>query len=202
MLKQSPLNIILLGDPAAGKATQAVFLIKKYGLVDLDMGKELRSRRQKNIKLNATLKNNTDRGNLAPTKIVQDIYKDIIKKNKSKKGILFDGNPKMLVEAKFVNGLLKQTGSTNTIFIYLSIPVKETIKRMANRVEYFKGKFSKRPDDSIEALKNRVAYYRKNVSAVVKFFKSKYPYKKISGLGSQEEVKKKINFFISQNFEK
>ena len=35
-----PLNIILLGDPAAGKATQSKLLMQKFPLYDLDMGKE------------------------------------------------------------------------------------------------------------------------------------------------------------------
>ena len=39
---KAPLNIILLGDPAAGKATHGKFLADKYKLYDLDMGRELR----------------------------------------------------------------------------------------------------------------------------------------------------------------
>ena len=38
----NPLNIILLGDSAAGKATHGKYLAKKYRLYDLDMGRELR----------------------------------------------------------------------------------------------------------------------------------------------------------------
>ena len=76
--------------------------------------------------------------------------------------------------------------------------MSETVKRMGNRVEYFKGKFSKRPDDTKVALKNRVAYYRKNVAAVVKFFKAKYPYKKVSGMGDRKEVEKRLVEFISK----
>ena len=38
--KQAPtFNIILLGDPGAGKATQAAYFAKKYDMLDYDMGK-------------------------------------------------------------------------------------------------------------------------------------------------------------------
>ncbi len=42
MKNVQPLNIILLGDPAAGKATHGKYLAAKYNLYDLDMGHELR----------------------------------------------------------------------------------------------------------------------------------------------------------------
>ncbi len=104
----------------------------------------------------------------------------------------------MLGEAKLISRWLKQKNRHEPIVIYLSIPMKETIKRMQDRMEYFKGKFSKRADDNSAALKNRVKYYRKNVAAVVKYFKAKYPYKKISGLGNREQVQKRILQFIGQ----
>ncbi len=39
--KFPPFNLILLGDPGAGKATQAAYFAKKYNMFDFDMGKEL-----------------------------------------------------------------------------------------------------------------------------------------------------------------
>ena len=40
--KRKPFNLILLGDPAAGKATQVALIVKRYGMFDFDMGHELR----------------------------------------------------------------------------------------------------------------------------------------------------------------
>lgn len=199
MPKQTrPINIILLGDPAAGKATQAEFLTKKYGLYDFDMGKELNLLRSTNPEIDEILKRNTDKGNLTPTQIVRGILKDKIAQINPEVGILFDGHPKMLGEAKLVAKLLKQASRSATIVIYLSVPSQVTIERIHSREGYFSGKFGKRADDSVAALKNRVKYYRKNVSQVIDFFKSQYPYKKISGLGSRQEVFKHIEDCISK----
>jgi adenylate kinase family enzyme len=196
----SPLNIFLLGDPAAGKATQAAFLVQKFPLYDLDMGKELRILKAKDAKVRKLLEKSYDKGHVTQTSIVREIFKKKIFSIPKTKGILFDGNPKQIGEAKLIYRWLKEQGRKNSILIYLHVPMKETVKRMTGRVEYFEGKFSKRTDDTPAALQNRVKYYRKNITGVVNFFKTKYPYKKISGLGTEEEVQGRILEFILRNY--
>lgn len=187
-----PFNIILLGDPAAGKATQSALLVKKFNLRDFDMGKELRKRKANSKAFNNRLKDTYDKGNLTQTEICREISREIIARTPKSKGILFDGHPKMLGEAKLIARLLRTMKRRDPVVVYLAVPLGETVKRMANRVEYFKGKFSKRTDDNPTALKNRVRYYRTNISQVVAFFKSKYPYKKISGLGTRKQVSARL----------
>ncbi|MDE2312075.1 MAG: nucleoside monophosphate kinase [Patescibacteria group bacterium] len=188
-----PLNIILLGDPAAGKATHGAFLAKKYRLYDLDMGRELRAlehdqKLRKKYRLDKTL----DSGKLTPTELVRRLLHDRIHATPKTQGILFDGTPKMIGEAKLVAKWLRQEKRQRVLFVYLSIPLKETMRRMTSRTTYFKGKFSKRPDDNNKALKNRVAYYKKNISQVVKYFQSLYPYLKVSTLGSIPQARTRL----------
>jgi len=192
MPAKKPFNIILLGDPAAGKATQAAFLVKKYPLYDLDMGKELRVLKARDSHIRKMLEKSYDRGHTTQTALVRKIFKKKILATPASKGILFDGNPKQIGEAKLIYRWLKEQGREKSILIYVSIPMSETLKRMAARVEYFKGKFSKRTDDNHQALQNRVKYYRKNISGVLKFYRTKFPYKKISGMGTKQGVQKKI----------
>jgi adenylate kinase len=192
-MKNLPLNIILLGDPAAGKATHGAFLSKKYNLYDLDMGRELRlleknTALRKKYKLDQTLNS----GKLTPTELVRNLLKDKIHGTPKTKGILFNGTPKMLGEAKLVSKWMREEGREKIIFVYLSIPLKETISRMTSRTTYFRGKFSKRPDDNNKALKNRISYYKKNIAEVVTYFKKQYPFTKISTLGSIPDAKDRI----------
>jgi adenylate kinase family enzyme len=191
--KQKPLNIILLGDPAAGKATHGKFLSKKFRLYDLDMGRELRGlehnrKLRKKYRLDQTL----DSGKLTPTALVRNLLHDRIHSIPKTQGILFDGTPKMLGEAKLVSKWLKHEKRQNILFIYLSIPLKETYLRMTSRKTYYRGKFSKRPDDNNKALKNRIAYYKKNISQVVTFFKQQYPFIKISTMGTIPRARKRL----------
>jgi adenylate kinase len=192
MPKHIPINIILLGDPAAGKATQAALLLKKYHLFDFDMGQELRKLRRRNASLDKALSRTTDHGKLTPTQFVRQIDHDRIIGTPASKGILFDGHPKMLQEARLVAKLLKQQRRLDPLVLYVSIPIEETIKRMCDRKHYFQGKFSTRADDTVVALKNRVKYYRHNIAQVVAFFESKYQFKKINGLGTVAQVHRRI----------
>jgi len=193
MKQAQPLNIILLGDPAAGKATHGKFLEQKYRLYNLDMGRELRSLEsnttlRKKYRLDQTL----NRGKLTPTQLVRKILHDRIHNTPKNIGILFNGTPKMLGEAKLVSKWLAREKRGKILFVYLSIPLKETIKRMTIRKTYFRGKFSKRPDDNNKALKNRIAYYKKNITQVVKFFKKLYPFIRVSTVGSITLAKKRL----------
>ena len=157
------------------------------------MGRELRSISKnpvlrKKYRLDETL----EKGKLTPTKIVRQILYDSIESVPATQGLLLNGTPKMIGEAKLVTKWLKQLKRTNVIFIYLSIPIAETVSRMTGRKEYFKGKFSKRPDDNGKALKNRIAYYKVNIAEVVDYFRTQYPFSKISTIGTIPEARKRL----------
>lgn len=193
--KKQPFNIILLGDPAAGKATHARVLRKKYHFYDLDMGHELRKIKHgtSNKQLKEILAKTLDQGKLTPTKIVREIFKQKITSIPKSRGILFDGTPKMVGEAKLVYKLLKQAGrAENVKVLYLSIPLEESVRRMDTRKEYFKGKYSKRADDNLQALKNRVKYYRKNIAEVRNFLSRMYDIKLVSTDGPTNAVSARI----------
>jgi adenylate kinase family enzyme len=81
--------------------------------------------------------------------------------------------------------------------LYLSIPASEMFARAAERKEYFNGKLIKRDDDSRKALENRKRYYQKQVVQVVKFFKGRYHFKRISGVGTETEVWARISAAIT-----
>ena len=189
-IKSTPLNIILLGDPAAGKATQAQRLLKSFPLYDLDMGKELRLLKAKNAKVRKLLEGTYDKGNLTQTDLVRGIHKQKVLATPKSKGILFDGTPKMLGEAKLVAKWLKAEKRSTPMVIYLTIPMDETVRRMTERKQDFRGKFGKRSDDNAQALKERVKYYRTNITEVVKFFRKIYKFKKISSDAPVPQVQK------------
>jgi adenylate kinase family enzyme len=179
-------NLILLGDIASGKATQASRLAKRYHLYDFDMGREVR---RPAIKKLYNYRRTTGRGALTPTRVVRAILAARIMKMPADTGILFDGHPKMIGEAKLVARLLKGKGRTTVFFIYLTIPMAETLKRIRLR-----RKSVKRADDALSAAKRRkLGYYRTQIFAkVVPFFASRYPYKRVSGMGTREQVFRRL----------
>lgn len=176
--------IILLGEPAAGKATQSKLLVKKYGLKDFDMGKVLRQQEAANIN-RAAIQKTDYKGKLAPSSIVKKLNADYIEKIGKNVGVIFDGHPKKLVEAKFVARELQKIGRHDVVFLYLSVPFSQTLKRV-------QGTLRGRADDSVKALRNRVSYFRTDVAATVKFLQARYPSARVSGVGSIQVVHKKL----------
>ena len=189
-MDKKPFNLILLGDPASGKATQAARLIKKYHLYDFDMGAELRKPAMRG---RFDFARTTGKGHLTPTHVVRDILKRVIASAPAQQGILFDGHPKMIGEAKLVAREFARHKRTDPFFVYLQLPASEVARRAKKRKVYFRGKLVERSDDSERSLKNRQTYYRKQISQVIRFFGKRYPFKKISGTGSRAEVWKRID---------
>jgi len=192
---KKPFNLIILGNPASGKGTQAVRLVKKYRFYDLDMGREVR---KPSVRAQFDYIKTTAVGHLTPTAIVRGIFKEIIGAVPSDKGILFNGTPKMINEAKLVSRLLKQNDRSSPLVIYLDIPIAETVRRMTKRVEKINGKLVKRDDDTAHALRNRQKYYKAQIARVVAFFGERYTVKKISGMGTEGVVAKKIEAAIKK----
>ena len=188
--------MILLGDPASGKATQAARLVRRYGFYDLDMGRVLR---RPPVKKTYDYKKTTARGKLTPTGVYRPILRKLIMSVQKSKGILFDGHPKMIGEARFLARLLEKIGRSDPLVVYLSILVKETVRRVRRGRRYGRKKFVKRDDDSLPALLNRARYYRTQIGQVVAFFARRYAFKKISGVGTRGEIFKRIVRFVEAN---
>ena len=201
---QVQLNLVLLGDVCAGKATQSAYFSKKYNLFDFDMGRELTLLREQQKSADHILKKNYDKGILAPTQMVREILLEKISKLPKTKGILFDGHPKMVQEARLVNKLIGQTGRARPLVLYITIPVKETHKRLALRKGYLGTNTTHRSDDTIKGLQNRAKYYRKNIKAVTEYFASVYTFARIDGMGTpvqvRERIQKAITFYL-KNYE-
>ena len=183
---KKPFNLILLGDPASGKGTQAARLAKKYRFYNLDMGHEVR---KPAARAQFDYAKTTGIGKLTPTVIVRGIFKRVIAAVPAKQGILFNGNPKMINEAKLVARELSRAKRSDPLVIYLTIPTGEMIKRLGKRG---------RDDDNMRALQNRQKYYKEQISRVVAFFGERYTVKTISGMGTEADVAKKIEALIKK----
>lgn len=194
-----PFNLILLGDPASGKGTQSARLAKRHGMYDLDMGTEVK--KPENLKLYDYART-TAVGKLTPTSVARKIFRNKITHTPSHQGIVFSGTPKMIGEAKLVERLLRGRRRRDPLVLYIHIPVAEVLRRMRKRRVYVNGKAVKRDDDNERALANRRRYYREQVSQVVQFFKERYEFRNISGMGSEAAVAARIESAIAAHIKR
>ena len=187
MKKNSVFNLILLGDPTAGKATQAKRLVRRYPLREFDFGEWLRNLKSKSARKKFRMSERVEKGILAPTELAQMKFKEVIFKTPRSRGIFFNGNPKKFVEAKAMYKWFRDAGRPDPLVVYLSIPKREMLKRIEIRE-----RTERRSDDRSSHVRNRMNYYARDIRAVVSFLKGKYRFKKISGLGTRDEVYKRL----------
>jgi len=128
------------------------------------------------------------------------------------RGVIFEGSPRTLNEAKILEEALNWLGRQKFQVIYLNVPEKEVIRRLSLRRicpkclrEYsleFKPdlktcpvcgvKLIRREDDNPKAIRNRLSYFKKDIIPVINYFKKKGVLIEIDGVGSVEEVQQRI----------
>ncbi len=213
---KTPITLILLGDIAAGKGTQAEILRKKFQLKLLSTGAYTRKYWTGESKISKRLEK-SKLGKLAPSEIIRSFLRQELQNLQPKEEILIDGG-KMPSEARLIFQLLKAKGRLPLV-IYLSIPKKEIFRRLTYRYydkqsgsplvidpqKVKKGKFRgreviKRADDDLDAIKKRLDYYDKIYSKTVKFWQKQGVLRIVQGKISVAQVTKKIEKLIRSFF--
>jgi len=173
------MTINLLGDIAAGKGTQAGFLVKKYDLNYIDTGSYSRSLVKKKVK---GAIGRVEKGNLTKSDLIKNYLRKELENLPFSKGVLLDG-AKMPSEAKLVNNIWKKQ-KRDILVLYLKIPKSESLKRLKSR---------QRADDDPRAIKNRVSYYEKIYSKTIDYWKKQGLLKTINGNRSVAKVRKDLD---------
>lgn len=191
MKKKLGFNIVLLGDSASGKNTQANILAKKYALKFIETGlysRKLLKEKSKNGKL-ARL--TVGKGQALPVVLLKEFLIKEIKKKPKNKDFLFLGGPRLKPEAQLLNKLMKEKGDDFLVF-YITLPEKEIYKRSLARQKMKKIKNVYKVLDTEKIIKARIVYYKKQVSKTVKYFEKMKKLKKINGNQPIKEVTKNI----------
>ena len=212
--------IIILGRSGSGKGTQAKLLTKEFGFNYLGSGILLRERVKNNDDLGQELKKIIDRGDLVPTETIFKIWSERLEEMKEQvgeKGLIIDGSPRILEEAKMMDELFEKLGWEDIKVVLVDISEQESFDRLIKRrickkcgriipwVGDFKeikvcdkcgGELVTRDDDNPEAIRKRLAYFKKDVQPTIDYYEKQDRLIKIDGTKSIEEVysdiKKKI----------
>jgi adenylate kinase len=128
------MNIALIGPSLAGKGTQADKLIPEFDLLHIAAGDIFRESLENQTALGVLAQKYMDQGELVPDDVVEAMVEEFVRKADPKKGILFDGFPRTMYQAKFLDDLLKEAGRELDAIIYLKVSKDEVIKRLPGRV--------------------------------------------------------------------
>ncbi len=178
------LNIVLFGPPGAGKGTQSQKLIDKYNLVHLSTGDILRGEVTASTSLGIEAKKIMDKGDLVPDEVVIGMISSKIDKNLKADGFIFDGFPRTAAQAKALDEMLNEKGTSVSLMLALEVDNEELTKRLLLR-----GKDSGRADDQNESIiRNRIAEYNAKTAPLVDYYSAQGKFKSVKGVGSIDEI--------------
>jgi len=190
-----PFSFALIGRSGCGKGTQAELLMKHFGnIFYVSTGKMLRGLAELDTFVGRSAKKVLDNGGLIPDFMIIGLWmRELCINLKDKQGFLFDGALRRLSEAKALDGFLEFLGREKEFFpILLDIPRQEAFDRLTKRRicekcgkiipwvgEYKKlekcdscgGELFHRQDDNVDAIKNRLDYFDKEVMEVLNYYK-------------------------------
>ena len=187
------LIISLLGAPGAGKGTLALDLVHRMGFKHLSTGDMLREISATDSSLAKDLRGYIDSGQLIPDELIVDMIKEKLATLKKVKGVILDGFPRTVEQAKIFDTIMSDTGETLDMVVYLSIDLSVASDRLLQRVSCNKcgspyhlkanpphheglcdkcdGIVVKRSDDNKETIKKRSDAYIEKTAPLVNFYK-------------------------------
>lgn len=121
------------------------------------------------------------KGELVDDIIVDNIIKNKIKKNGQAAGFIFDGYPRTINQAKYLDTLLAAKALPLTL--NLEVDENELVKRLKLRK-----KEAGRIDDDEKIIKNRLRIYVEQTQPLISFYADQGRLISVNGQGSIEEV--------------
>ena len=179
------LNIVIFGAPGSGKGTQSERLIEEYGLHHISTGELLRRHIAEGTELGNIANTYISQGHLIPDDLMVRVLEDVLESNPelTSKGVIFDGFPRTIDQAKSLNSMLERRGTTVHAVVGLEVNEDDLIKRMLQR-----GKESGRSDDNIDTIRERLNVYHNQTSPLRDFYIREGKYHAIDGNGSVDNV--------------
>ncbi|HTW96796.1 MAG TPA: adenylate kinase [Candidatus Methylomirabilis sp.] len=175
--------ISLYGLPACGKTTQAEKLAKKFGFYQFGMGDKIRAEIKAGTELGQKIKAMNDQGILVPDELMIEIIKNC-GRQAEKNGIVFDGFPRIISQAKMLDMVLAEAEQKIDAFFILKISRAEAINRINQRAT-----LTGRADDKdLEVINNRLGIFNEQSAVLIDYYRTQGKFIEIDGEKNIEEV--------------
>ena len=185
------MNIVIFGPPGAGKGTQANLLVKKFKLHQLSTGELLRKEISDNTVLGLKISSIISSGNLVSDNIVGSLIEKYIANERYKNRLIFDGYPRNLAQAKYLESLLIKNNQKIDIALKLTVGLETIKKRITERKN-----LEKRADDDEVVAVKRYKDYENNIKPIINFYKQSNLLKEVNGEASVTKISDEISGLI------
>jgi adenylate kinase len=185
--------VIFLGPPGAGKGTQAQELAKQFGVPHLSTGDMLRENIAQGNDLGKQAKPIMARGELVPDSLIMKMVAARIEQPDCSFGFVFDGFPRTVAQAQWLNELIRQHGFKQPVVVHFVIDQTLLMKRitgrrmckkggeiyniyerppkLAEKCDADGGELVQRPDDREEIVGPRLEAYAKMTAPLAEYYR-------------------------------
>lgn len=206
--------LILLGPPGAGKGTQAEEIANEYDIAYISTGDILRKAVKDNTELGRKARQYMDKGQLVPDELVVEIIKARLMDPECKNGALFDGFPRTVEQALFLENALPDLNLKIDRVLSLEVEEDDLIERLTGRrvcsdcgasyhlkfnppevrnvCDICGGDLYQRDDDRLETVQERMEVYKKQTEPLIEFYQERGLLSTIDGNQEIDEVHKQI----------
>ena len=198
-LKETLLNVVLIGRPGGGKGSQGHLLAKKFNLVYISTGHLLRNEIKNKTELGEKVAPYLETGLNVPDEIIIHMLEDEIKLHPSAKGFIFKGFPRTIVQAYILDGMLLRMKTSVSIAINLDVPMLECFKRLSARSKTDKRRAY---DFNTDLIIRRMEEYETQTKPVTEYYKKQRKFTTVSGLGEKLEINEYLSTVIEKWFKK
>jgi adenylate kinase len=215
------MNVILLGPPGAGKGTQAKLLVDERGMTQLSTGDMLREAKTSGTEMGHRVAEVMNRGELVTDEIVIGLIEERLAAPHGA-GFIFDGFPRTLAQADALGALLVRHGETLHAVIEMRVDDAALVARITGRftcgncgaVYHDQTRptavpgvcdvcgshhFTRRADDTAEALRQRLMEYYKKTSPLIGYYYAKGALQSVDGLDDIDHVARAIRKVLDKH---
>lgn len=205
------MNILLIGPSASGKGTQAEKLVSRFNLGYLEMGGLLRKISKEETPLGYKVNEYINiKGQLVPDEIIIEVVNSYLNSLGRLEGILFDGFPRIVSQAKIFEEFLAKKGKKLDLAIYLKVPRQIIFDRIASRriceqcglaynlitnppkTENFcdrcGGKLVIRGDETPEKIEARLDWFEKQTKPMIRYYQKQGILEEVDGNRPIEKI--------------
>ena len=186
------MNIILFGPPGAGKGTQSKYLVHKLNNFQVSTGDILREEIKKNSDIGQQITNNMNEGKFVSDKIVNALIKKLLDDPQKRNKLIFDGYPRSLSQAKYLDLLLDKSNQKIDHIFFLNVNKDIIIERIEKRKI-----LENRSDDDIDTILKRYDTYMDTTRPLLDFYSKNPNFHEINGTQEIDQITMEIEAFIN-----
>ncbi len=179
--------LMILGAPGSGKGTQGKLLAQHLEIPQISTGELLRAAVKQGTPLGKQAKSYMDRGDLVPDGIIVGLIREILDSREAARGVLMDGFPRTVAQARSVDELLAEQRARVDRVILLEVAEDELVERLVSRAAK-----EGRSDDNLESIKQRLKVYHEQTAPLVAYYEKQGVVKRVPGMGGVDDIQLRV----------